>query len=162
MRLGTRGRYAVTALVDIATHGSNGIPVPLSAIAVRQGMSLPYLEQLFVSLRRANLVQSLRGPGGGYRLRRGSDEITIEQVLRAVAEPLSATACEDDVGTGCGGGGRQCLTHDLWEGLSAKMHVFLQQTTLADVVHRRVVPCPAVAEFAVNSGTVLDQLTSVP
>lgn len=147
MRLGTRGRYAVTALVDIAAHSLDGGPVPLSAIAVRQGISLPYLEQLFVALRRSKLVQSVRGPGGGYRLRRGSDEISIEQILRAVDESVRTTACEDAAGTGCVNDGPRCLTHDLWEGLSAKMHVFLQQTTLADVVHRRVAPCPAVPDL---------------
>lgn len=156
MKLSTKGRYAVTALADIALAGAapdgvEGRRVSLGEIAERQDISLAYLEQLFARLRRAGLVDSIRGPGGGYRLARPAAAVPIAEVMTAVDERLNAMGCEaekDGAGQGCGGSKAQCLTHDLWEQLSAHVHVFLSRTTLADVVSDRLVPCPAVPDFA--------------
>lgn len=157
MKLSTKGRYAVTALADIALAqaapgGIEGRRVSLGEIAERQDISLAYLEQLFARLRRAGLVESIRGPGGGYRLSRPAAEVPIAEVMAAVDERLNAMGCEADgdskSGQGCGGSKAQCLTHDLWEQLSAHVHVFLSNTSLADVVSDRLVPCPAVPDFA--------------
>lgn len=152
MKLSTKGRYAVTALADLALR-SEGAPggagrVSLAEIAERQSLSLAYLEQLFARLRRAGLVESVRGPGGGYRLARGPEAINVAEVMAAVDERLNAMGCEGEIGQGCSGGRAQCLTHDLWERLSAHVHVFLAKTTLADVVGDGLAPCPAVPDFA--------------
>lgn len=148
MKLSTKGRYAVTALADIALNGAKG-PVTLSEIAERQGISLAYLEQLFVKLRRRGLVASVRGPGGGYRLARAPDETRISEIMAAVDERLNAMGCEGKAGEDghCGTSREACLTHALWEQLSAHVHVFLSQTTIADVIGDRLVPCPAVPDF---------------
>jgi len=149
MKLSTKSRYAVTALADIALNGAEA-PVALGDIAERQEISVAYLEQLFVRLRRAGLVQSVRGPGGGYRLARAADEIKIAEVMVAVDERLNAMGCngEYEKGVGCGKSTEACLTHALWEQLSAHVHVFLSQITIADVVADRMTPCPAVPDFA--------------
>lgn len=152
MKLSTKGRYAVTALADIALQGampgrSDALLVSLSEVAERQQISLSYLEQLFVRLRRAGLVESVRGPGGGYRLARPSREISIAEIMTAVDERLNAMAnCGES--DGCGGSQALCLTHSLWEQLSAHVHVFLARTTLADVVGDKMIPCPAVPDFS--------------
>ena len=114
MRLTTKGRYAVTAMLDLALHKNQG-PVSLSDISSRQAISLSYLEQLFSKLRRSELVSSVRGPGGGYELKRGSDEIFIAQIIDAVDESVDTTKCQ---GAGDCQGGETCLTHYLWEDLS--------------------------------------------
>lgn len=149
MKLSTKGRYAVTALADIALHGRDK-PVALADIAERQDISLAYLEQLFVRLRRAGLVTSIRGPGGGYRLARTAGRINIAEVMAAVDERLNAMGCggryED--GMGCGKSQEACLTHALWEQLSAHVHVFLSKVSIADVIADRMSPCPAVPDFA--------------
>lgn len=142
MKLSTKGRYAVTALSDIALHGGGGL-VTLGEISARQDVSLAYLEQLFSRLRRAGLVDSVRGPGGGYRLARPAEAIRIIDVMDAVDETVSALRCEDGVEQGCGGSRAKCLTHNLWERLSSHVHVFLSQTTIADVVGDSLTPCPA-------------------
>lgn len=142
MKLSTKGRYAVTALADIAMHGGEAM-VSLGEIAERQDVSLSYLEQLFGRLRRARLVQSVRGPGGGYRLARPASDIRIIEIMDAVDETVSALRCEDGVEPGCAGSRARCLTHNLWERLSSHVHVFLSQTTLADVVGDSLTPCPA-------------------
>jgi Rrf2 family iron-sulfur cluster assembly transcriptional regulator len=154
MKLSTKGRYAVTALADIALAGA--VPgdaserlVSLSEIAERQKISLSYLEQLFVRLRRAGLVDSVRGPGGGYRLARAPHAIAIADVMTAVDERLNAMGCEGRIDSRCNGATALCLTHNLWEQLSAHVHVFLTRTTLADVVGDRLEPCPAVPDFSV-------------
>ena len=146
MKLSTKGRYAVTALADIAMNGSTG-PVNLADISERQDISLAYLEQLFVKLRRAGLVASVRGPGGGYNLAHDADETRISDIMAAVDERLNAMGCEGEVGQGCGNSREACLTHALWEQLSAHVHVFLSQTTIADVITDRMTPCPAVPDF---------------
>ncbi len=150
MRLGTRGRYAVTAMVDLALHGTERM-VSLSAIAERQRISLPYLEQLFFSLRRAGLVSSARGPGGGYRLSRPAHEIVVSEILHAVDESLSAMGCEGEFGERCGKLPERCLTHDLWERLSSVVYVFLQGVSLADVAKRRIPACPALPGILVSA-----------
>ncbi len=149
MKLSTKGRYAVTALADIALNGE-ARPVTLAEISGRQDISLAYLEQLFVRLRRAGIVESVRGPGGGYLLVATPDEIRISDIMGAVDERLNAMGCDGkwEEGQGCGKSEEACLTHDLWEQLSAHVHVFLSQTTIADVIENRMVPCPAVPDFS--------------
>ncbi len=137
MRLTTKGRYAVMAMVDLAKHGV-GEPVALADVAGRQGISFSYLEQLFQKLRRANLVKSVRGPGGGYLLSRDSREMPISEVIAAVDEPLRATRCAPGAPLGCTGGMEKCLTHDLWEELSDQIQLFLDSVTLYDVIEGRI------------------------
>lgn len=132
MHLSTKGRYAVMAMADLADRGS-ARPVPLASIAERQQISLPYLEQLFLKLRRAEIVRSSRGPGGGYLLARAPEEISIAEVMQAVDEPVKMTRCSEDHEIGCVGDQR-CLTHDLWRALGDNIVLFLQSVTLRDVV----------------------------
>ncbi|CAK0755186.1 DNA-binding transcriptional dual regulator IscR [Gammaproteobacteria bacterium] len=133
MRLTTKGRYAVTAMLDLAIHYKNG-PITLADISKRQDISLSYLEQLFSRLRKSGLVDSARGPGGGYKLSRSASEIPVGDVISAVDEKVDATRCgghgncqEDD----------RCLTHELWTDLSDQIFQFLQKITLGDLVKRR-------------------------
>jgi Rrf2 family iron-sulfur cluster assembly transcriptional regulator len=137
MRLSTKGRYAVMAMVDLAGH-SNGAPVSLAEIAERQEISLSYLEQLFAKLRHAGLVKSVRGPGGGYLLGREREETRIADIILAVDEPIRATRCNPGAPTGCRGNKTRCMTHDLWEELGNQIHLFLSSISLADVCERRV------------------------
>lgn len=130
MRLTTKGRFAVTAMADLAMCDGPG-PVTMAAISERQKISLSYLEQLFGRLRRHEIVKSVRGPGGGYHLARSADKITIAEIIVAVDEPLDAT--------GCGGKGncfdeRQCLTHELWVGLNESIYDYLSNITLQQLV----------------------------
>jgi Rrf2 family iron-sulfur cluster assembly transcriptional regulator len=134
MRLTTKGRFAVTAMADLALHGG-GEPVTLAAISGRQKISLSYLEQLFGRLRRCRLVDSVRGPGGGYRLARPPALISVAEVVRAVDESLDATQCGGD--ENCKDEAR-CLTHDLWANLNSRMYEYLVSVTLADLVDKRV------------------------
>lgn len=149
MKLSTKGRYAVTALADIAISGVSR-PVTLAEVSERQDISLAYLEQLFVRLRRAGLVDSVRGPGGGYTLARPAGNIRISDVMAAVDERLNAMGCDGrwEEGMGCGKSKEACLTHKLWEQLSAHVHVFLSQISIADVIGNNLSPCPAVPDFA--------------
>ncbi|ERI53364.1 Fe-S cluster assembly transcriptional regulator IscR [Pseudomonas sp. NPDC077649] len=135
MRLTTKGRYAVTAMLDLALHAQHG-PVSLADISERQGISLSYLEQLFAKLRRGNLVSSVRGPGGGYQLSRDMRGIQVAQVIDAVNESVDATRCQ---GQGDCHAGDTCLTHHLWCDLSQQIHEFLSGISLADLVARREV-----------------------
>lgn len=130
MKLTSKGRYAVTAMLDVTIHASYG-PVSLADISERQGISLSYLEQLFSKLRKHGLVNSIRGPGGGYRLGKCSAEIAVADVISAVNESVDATKCQ---GKGNCQGGEQCLTHSLWEGLSERIEEFLKNITLAELV----------------------------
>ena len=139
MKLSTRGRYAVMAMVELAANSGileAGRPLPLSGIAAAQGLSVAYLEQLFLLLRRSELVTSARGPGGGYRLARPAAEISLSAIIEAVDEKLHATRCEPG-GPGCLAGER-CLTHDLWAELGDQIRLFLDHLTLADVVERQI------------------------
>lgn len=138
MRLTTKGRFAVTAMIDLASRQADG-PVTLAGIAERQKISLSYLEQLFGKLRRHKLVNSVRGPGGGYRLARDMAAITVADIIIAVDEPLDATQC----------GGKQnchdehrCVTHDLWANLNKRMYAYLDSVSLAALVQREIKPDP--------------------
>jgi len=144
MRLTTKGRFAVTAMVDLALRQGRG-PVTLAAISERQRISLSYLEQLFGKLRRAKLVSSVRGPGGGYNLARATGEISVADIVVAVDEPLDATQCggkencHDD---------KRCMTHDLWATLNEKMYEYLSSVTLADLVaHQSGKPVAVIKDF---------------
>ena len=144
MRLTTKGRFAVTAMVDLAMRQSRG-PVTLAAISERQHISLSYLEQLFGKLRRARLVSSVRGPGGGYNLAQAPQAVTVAQIVTAVDEPLDATQCggkencHDE---------RRCMTHDLWATLNEKMYEYLSSVTLADLVaHQNGKPVAVIKDF---------------
>nr|MBL8412791.1 Fe-S cluster assembly transcriptional regulator IscR [Dechloromonas sp.] len=133
MRLTTKGRFAVTAMIDLALRGEDG-PVALASVSERQKISLSYLEQLFGKLRRHKLVDSVRGPGGGYCIARSLDQVSVADIIRAVDEQLDATQC----------GGREnchdehrCMTHDLWSTLNSKMYDYLASVSLAELVSRQ-------------------------
>ena len=143
VKLSTKGRYAMVALVDIALQ-PEGELVTLGDISKRQDVSLPYLEQLFVKLRRAGLVESVRGPGGGYRLARPPSEIRVSDILGAVDETVSAMHTGAGASGAVSGSRAQSLTNRLWESLSAHVYVFLHQTRLSDIVSNELAPCPAV------------------
>ena len=143
MKLSTKGRYAMVALVDIALQ-PEGKLVTLGDVSRRQDISLPYLEQLFVKLRRAGLVESVRGPGGGYRLARPAADIRAVDVLAAVDETVDAMHKGAGASGGLSGSRAQSLSNRLWEGLSAHVYVFLHQTRLSDVIENDLAPCPAV------------------
>ncbi|CAG8998465.1 MAG: HTH-type transcriptional regulator IscR [Candidatus Celerinatantimonas neptuna] len=130
MRLTSKGRYAVTAMLDVALHSVNG-PVPLADISERQGISLSYLEQLFSRLRKQGLVSSVRGPGGGYRLGLEADQIAVSMVIHAVDESIDATRCK---GKGDCQDGDRCLTHSLWENLSHRIATFLDGISLGELM----------------------------
>ena len=143
MKLSTKGRYAVVALADLALQ-HEGALMNLTELSKRQDISLAYLEQLFVKLRRAELVESVRGPGGGYRLARSASDIRVADILAAVDETVSAMHKGAGVTGGASGSRAQSMTNRLWEGLSAHVYVFLHQARLSDVVSNELAPCPAV------------------
>jgi len=134
MRLTTKGRFAVTAMVDLAMRQARG-PVTLAAISERQRISLSYLEQLFGKLRRHKLVTSVRGPGGGYNLARAPQGITVAEVISAVDEPLDATQCGGK--ENCGDNDQRCMTHDLWASLNRVMVDYLDSVNLHDLVEKQ-------------------------
>jgi Rrf2 family iron-sulfur cluster assembly transcriptional regulator len=131
--LTTKGRYAVTAMLDLALHHGEG-PITLADIASRQGISLSYLEQLFSRLRRRELVSSVRGPGGGYTLGRDAEAIFVAEVITAVDENVDTTRCG---GAGNCQNNQRCLTHDLWHDLSNRIHDYLNQISLQDLMNRQ-------------------------
>lgn len=141
MRLTTKGRFAVTAMIDVALHGDDN-PVTLAAVSERQRISLSYLEQLFGKLRRSGIVDSVRGPGGGYNLARAASELSVADIILAVDEPIDATQCAgrenclDD---------RRCMTHELWAGLNGHIFSFLRSVTLAELVRQQRAKPGAVA-----------------
>ena len=137
MKLSTKGRYAVMAMADLA-HNSSGRPVALADIAERQEISLSYLEQLFGGLRRGGLVNSVRGPGGGYLMARSPNDMRIADIILAVDEPIKATRCSPGSPAGCHTSKGRCLTHDLWEELGNQIYLYLCSITLGDVCERRV------------------------
>ena len=154
MKLSTKGRYAMVALADLALAEVQAAKsedlMSLAEIAKRQDISLPYLEQLFVKLRRAGLVEAVRGPGGGYKLARTPSDIRVAEILAAVEENVDAMHTGAGAHGGVSGTRAQSLTNRLWEGLSAHVYVFLHQTRLSDVIRNEMQPCPAVpALFAV-------------
>jgi len=135
MRLTTKGRYAVTAMLDLALHATEG-PVPLADISQRQGISLSYLEQLFSKLRKQGLVNSARGPGGGYQLSREAGAINVASIVTAIDEKIDVTRCG---GRGDCDDGEPCLTHTLWNDLSGQIYSFLSGISLGDLVQRKEV-----------------------
>jgi len=141
MRLSTKGRYGVTAMMDLAIHDNAG-PVTLADISQCQGISLSYLEQLFAKLRKSGLVEGVRGPGGGYRLSRPADQISIAQIITAVDEKVDITNCGQE---GNCQDGERCLTHELWVELSNRLYEFLQGITLAQFANR-----PGIHELAIQ------------
>ena len=134
MRLTTKGRFAVTAMVDLALRQTGG-PVTLSTISERQHISLSYLEQLFGKLRRHNLVSSVRGPGGGYNLAQPLETMSVADIILAVDEPLDATQCAGK--ENCSDGEKRCMTHELWATLNTKMFEYLSAVTLQDLVDQQ-------------------------
>lgn len=146
MKLSTKGRYAMIALTDLAREGDERL-ISLSEISERQDISLAYLEQLFVRLRRADIVESVRGPGGGYRLARPVDQIRVSEILGAVDETMDALSRGAGASGATTGTGAQRLTNKLWEQLSANVYVFLHQTRLSDITGDQLAPCPAVPSF---------------
>ena len=137
MKLTTKGRYPVMAMVDIAAH-TEGKPIALADVAERQEISLSYLEQLFGKLRRGGLVKSVRGPGGGYLLAHAAADTRIADIILSGDEPIKATRCTPGAPTGCTSNKSRCLTPDLWEELGNKIFLFLNSVSLADVVDDRV------------------------
>ncbi len=137
MKLSTKGRYAVMAMVDIAAH-TEGKPIALADVAERQEISLSYLEQLFGKLRRGGLVKSVRGPGGGYLLAHSAADTRIADIILSVDEPIKATRCTPGAPIGCTSNKSRCLTHDLWEELGNHIFLYLNSVSLADVINNRI------------------------
>jgi len=137
MRLTTKGRFAVTAMIDVAMHGTK-TPVTLAGVSQRQKISLSYLEQLFGKLRRHSLVESVRGPGGGYRLARAPDSISVAAVIVDVDEPIDATKCGGR--ENCNDDGKRCMTHELWANLNQHIFGYLRSVSLAELVAQQQKP----------------------
>jgi Rrf2 family iron-sulfur cluster assembly transcriptional regulator len=137
MRLTTKGRFAVTAMIDVAMHGTK-TPVTLAGVSQRQKISLSYLEQLFGKLRRHGLVESVRGPGGGYRLARAAESISLADVIVAVDEPIDATKCGGR--ENCKDDGKRCMTHELWANLNQHIFGYLRSVSLAELVAQQHKP----------------------
>lgn len=150
MRLTTKGRYAVTAMIDLAMNQSVG-PVSLKSISDNQGISLSYLEQLFAKMKRQELVVGSRGPGGGYVLARDINSISIADIILAVDEPLDITECEGE--QNCQGG-KRCLAHDLWSDLSDQLHLFLSGIQLGELVQRSQLAASRVTDAKADSRLV--------
>ena len=158
MRLTTKGRFAVTAMLDLGLRHQHG-PVTLAGIGARQGISLSYLEQLFGKLRRHTLVASVRGPGGGYRLARPSARVSVADIILAVDEPLDATQChgmencrEDE----------RCMTHNLWATLNEKLHEYLNSVTLQDLVNEQLAKSGNVAVLMARRRATEHKVVSLP
>lgn len=157
MRLTTKGRFAVTAMVDLAMRDGLG-PVTMAAISERQKISLSYLEQLFGKLRRSKIVESVRGPGGGYYLARPAEKITIAEIIVAVDEPLDATSCG---GKGDCHDERQCITHDLWMGLNEKIYDYLASVTLRQLIDSQATANPNAVPVVVKKKDAKPTVLSV-
>ena len=153
MRLTAKGRYALTAMLDLAVHQDEG-PITLADISQRQGISLSYLEQLFAKLRRRNLVDSVRGPGGGYTLRREPSEIFVAEIVDSVDENVDATRCS---GRADCHHGEMCLSHQLWSDLSDEIHHFLAGINLASIIEKR-----EVKRIAARQASITDELVRMP
>ena len=152
MKLSTKGRYAVTAMMDLAIHDQDG-PVTLADISNCQGISLSYLEQLFANLRKHHLVEGVRGPGGGYRLGKPASQISIAQIIVAVDEHIDATRCKGN--EDCQGGDK-CLTHQLWTDLSERLYEFLDELTLASFINR-----PEIRAVARRQDTIASRIATM-
>ncbi|MEX0942172.1 MAG: Fe-S cluster assembly transcriptional regulator IscR [Pseudomonadales bacterium] len=153
MKLTAKGRYAVTAMLDLAVNEDES-PISLADISERQGISLSYLEQLFAKLRRNGLVKSVRGPGGGYQLSRGSSQIFVAEIIDSVDENVDATRCR---GRADCQQGETCLTHELWSDLSEQIHQFLSDIDLASIIAKR-----EVQEVAARQSALRDELIRMP
>lgn len=152
MKLSTKGRYAVTAMMDLAIHDQDG-PVTLADISSCQGISLSYLEQLFSKLRKHHLVEGVRGPGGGYRLGKPASQISIAQIITAVDENIDATRCRGN--EDCHGG-EKCLTHELWTDLSDRLYSFLDDLTLSNFIDR-----PEIRAISRRQDTVASRIATM-
>lgn len=152
MKLSTKGRYAVTAMMDLAIHDQQG-PVTLADISQCQGISLSYLEQLFAKLRKYGLVEGVRGPGGGYRLGKPASMISIAEIINAVDENIDVTRC---LGSKDCHGGEKCLTHQLWEDLSGRLYEFLDNLTLASFINR-----PEVRQVSHRQDTIASRIATM-
>jgi Rrf2 family iron-sulfur cluster assembly transcriptional regulator len=148
MRLTTKGRFAVTAVLDLAMHGDEG-PVTLNEISERQSISLSYLEQLFGRMRRSGLVKSTRGPGGGYRLARPVSEVTVADIIVAVDELIDATQCGGMAN--CRDPGDKCLTHDLWTGLNEHIFSYMRSITLGKLIEKRELAAASLAAVVMHA-----------
>lgn len=154
MKLTSKGRYAVTAMLDVALHSQQG-PVSLYDISVRQEISLSYLEQLFSKLRKQALVESIRGPGGGYRLGKDANDIAVGEVIAAVNESIDATKCN---GKADCQGGEKCLTHNLWQDLSDRISNFLNSITLGELMAKQDIKTIATRQDGQQSSTAVDKI----
>jgi Rrf2 family iron-sulfur cluster assembly transcriptional regulator len=165
MILSTKGRYSVMAMVDLAVQPV-GKPVTLAAIAERQEIPLAYLEQIFSRLKKAGVVKSVRGPGGGYTLGKAASEMNVAEIMVAADEPIKMTRCDEQSHQGCMATKSRCLTHDLWEGLTAQMRLYLASITLADVCERRVLQkfprAHAIPELMMFAKLMNDDRTANP
>ena len=135
MKLTSKGRYAVMAMADLAKNNAKK-PINLTEISLRQGISLSFLEQLFLKLKKNNLVLSSRGPSGGYILSRNPDEIKLSSIISAVDEKIKTVKCKKESKKGCNGKSVKCITHDLWDDLEAHIHNFFEKNTLKDIVYK--------------------------
>ena len=159
MRLTTKGRFAVTAMIDVAMHGTKN-PVTLAGVSERQKISLSYLEQLVGKLRRHGLVASVRGPGGGYRLARGSETVSVADIIVAVDEPIDATLCGGR--ENCQEDGKRCMTHELWANLNAHIFIYLRSVTLAQLVAQQQKPeATVLQDHRLQAVTVRSPVTAV-
>ncbi|HAB80199.1 MAG TPA: Fe-S cluster assembly transcriptional regulator IscR [Glaciecola sp.] len=154
MKLTSKGRYAVTAMLDVALHSQQG-PVSLYDISVRQEISLSYLEQLFSKLRKQALVESIRGPGGGYRLGKNANDIAVGEVIAAVNESIDATKCN---GKADCQGGEKCLTHNLWQDLSDRISNFLHSITLGELMAKQDIKTIATRQDGQQSNAAVDKI----
>ena len=159
MRLTTKGRFAVTAMIDVAMHGTKN-PVTLAGVSERQKISLSYLEQLFGKLRRHGLVASVRGPGGGYRLARASETVSVADIIVAVDEPIDATLCGGR--ENCQEDGKRCMTHELWANLNAHIFIYLRSVTLAQLVAQQQKPeATVLQDHRLQAGAARTPATAV-
>ena len=135
MKLSNKGRYAVMAMVDLARSNQNN-PTSLAEISLRQGISLSFLEQIFLKLKKNNLVQSSRGPTGGYSLTRSPEEIKLSSIIKAVDEKVKTVGCKKESKKGCNGRSVKCITHNLWDDLESHINNFFEKNTLKDIIYR--------------------------
>ena len=135
MKLSSKGRYAVMAMADLAKI-NNKLPISLTEISLRQGISISFLEQIFLKLKRCNLVRSSRGPKGGYLLTKFPNEITISSIIKAVDEKVKTVGCKKELKKGCNGKSFKCITHDLWDDLENHINNFFEKNTLQDIIYR--------------------------
>ena len=135
MKLTSKGRYAVMAMADLANTNANE-PINLTEISLRQGISISFLEQIFLKLKRNNLVESSRGPSGGYSLAKSPEEIKLSSIIKAVNEEVKTVACKKELKKGCNGKSIKCITHDLWDDLETHINNFFERNTLKDIIYR--------------------------